>query len=88
MRWFLISYFNDILAGIFISAYTNLCLSYISMSLTSLWKIEVFVVGCGFVWELLAPFFKSTAVTDFWDLIAYMFGGLIFWFIQARLKKV
>ena len=35
----------------------------------------------GLVWEVGAPMVVPGSVGDFWDIIAYMIGGFIYWFI-------
>lgn len=87
LRLFLVCYANDILAGILILAYSNICLSFISKSIIQLPTILWFILGCGFVWEILAPLFKPTAIFDPLDLLAYLIGGIIYWWLQAKCVK-
>ena len=77
--WFLVCYANDIAAGMAISAFFDLMLSFGGRTpLRSPVWLGLFLLGCGFVWEVLAPLWKSGAVFDPWDFPAYLAGGVLF----------
>ena len=42
------------------------------------------LLGCGLVWEVLAPLWKAGAVFDPWDLAAYQIGGIFFLILTDR----
>jgi hypothetical protein len=76
---FLVSYFNDVLAGVLILSYTNLLLHLVKRVMSKLLTIFAFILCCSFVWEFVAPYFKAGAVFDWFDFVAYQLGGLLYW---------
>jgi hypothetical protein len=36
---------------------------------------------CGLLWEYVTPFYRKDTTSDLLDIIAYMLGGLLFWFV-------
>ena len=74
-------HFNDFLGGIFIIAYINLILEHskyrhyrvdtVSMAVT-------ITLMCGIFWEYVAPFFLHQGVSDVYDVIAYVLGGITY----------
>lgn len=38
---------------------------------------------CGFVWEVLAPLWKTGAVFDPWDFAAYLVGGVLYFLLAT-----
>lgn len=82
INYFFICYFNDVLAPIWILSYSNILLSENKKEMVKISVILSFTFCCGLIWEFFAPLIKKTSVTDIIDLFAYLFGGLIFWFIQ------
>ena len=84
---FLDSYFNDILAGCVIVAIVNLLLSFGRINpLTKPLSCLVLCLVCGLIWEYVTPLYKPGAVSDIWDIAAYMLGGLI-WCIIIKIAK-
>lgn len=81
------SYFNDILAGIYFPVIMNIILPLNKPLFKNIWAIESLLFICGLFWEYVAPFLKPTATTDKLDIVAYMFGGLIFWSITKLSDK-
>jgi len=87
--WFLRCYFNDILAGVVILAYTNLFFIAVGKaehSFRSLATILPYALLAGLFWEFIAPMFITTSVTDAWDIMAYCAGGSAYWLIQRITK--
>lgn len=77
--WFLSCYANDLCAGAAILAWLDLMLSLGGRPpLRSRGAAFCLLLLCGLVWEGLAPLWKSRAVFDLWDLLAYQAGGF-FW---------
>lgn len=72
-------YFNDVACGLLFPAYCNLLLESRYACFDRLWKIELLLFCCGIFWEYAAPLFISYSISDPWDIIAYMSGGLIYW---------
>ena len=85
--WFLVGYANDIAAGILLVSWLDLML-YLGRgsSIDSWQKTVLFLLLCGFVWEILTPVWKSSAVFDLWDLLAYQIGGILYLLLQYLFK--
>ena len=77
-------YLNDIVGSITFAAYTDIILGSRNWKLDSLWKVELLLLGCGLFWEFITPLFRKNTVTDGWDIVAYLTGGLIYHFIMKR----
>jgi len=86
LGWFLRCYANDIVAGMAMSAFLDLMLLLGGKKpLRSPAQLGLFLLGCGFVWEVLAPLWKNGAVFDPWDFLAYQAGGVIFLLSSRRI---
>lgn len=75
-------YFNDILAGGIIITYINLLFIFLrrpQYCLRQFWIIVCVNIIIGFFWEFIAPLYKSDSITDPYDLVAYTFGGCIYY---------
>lgn len=76
-HWFIQCYLNDIMAGI--------CLSTVSQLLMWFWLKRpikdaeniLLIYVAGSYWEFIAPLYIAAAVTDLYDLVAYLAGGII-----------
>jgi len=78
LQWFLICYFNDILAGVFIVAVVDLYFLMVHLRRLTAKEMVMLLFFCGVIWEGFAPMLKPTAVFDWWDFIAYQVGGLVY----------
>lgn len=87
IKWFISSYFNDIIGGITFMAYTNLVLSFRNIIMSKLWQIELLMFSCGLFWEFITPLYRVDTVSDIWDIFAYMLGGILYWVIIRDKKK-
>ena len=77
--WFLSCYANDLFAGLAMCAWADLLLRLGRLPPVRSWHQSVpLLLGCGLVWEVLAPLWKAGAVFDPWDLAAYQIGGIFF----------
>ncbi|MBD8497374.1 hypothetical protein [Paenibacillus arenosi] len=79
--YFLHSHFNDVIGGILIVAFTNLASAIggqARLNLYSVWRILSFTLVVGLFWEYVTPLYHQ-GVTDPWDVIAYMSGGVLYW---------
>jgi len=84
MPWFagfMSGYFNDIICGAGFVAYCNIFIELWKRPLKNLPGIEAVLLCAGLFWEVGAPLVVPGSVGDFWDIIAYMAGGLIYWCI-------
>lgn len=87
-HYFFVCYFNDLLCPLFFVSYTNIMLSLINKRIEKLYHIILYCFLCGFVWEFVAPLLKEGSVTDFYDLICYCIGGLLYWIIRYSIFKI
>jgi hypothetical protein len=72
-------YFNDILAGIFFLAYTNLLLFFVKRRiqkfLPCVFYIFFFGIACEYIFP---PLLHINATDDIFDIIAYLIGSIIY----------
>ena len=81
IHYVLKSHFNDFLAGIAISAYLNLVLSlskYRRKVILTLPRVIIFTLLCALLWEYILPLIFPHGVSDYYDVIAYVLGGIIY----------
>lgn len=84
LQWFLTCYFNDILAGTALPAITSLLLLAAGRPPLKKWlHSALLLLAAGWVWEGLAPLWKSGAVFDWCDFAAYQAGGLLCFLINC-----
>lgn len=72
-------YFNDWLAGIGIIAYLNLLCGVSSWQCRKVADISsaAFIcLICGLLWEYALPELIQCGTSDFWDIAAYIIGGI------------
>ena len=86
--YFFICYFNDLICPSFFVSYTNVMLSFVNKKIEKIHHIIVFCFLCGLVWEFIAPFLKKGSVTDFYDLLCYCIGGVLYWTIKKLMFKI
>lgn len=84
---FLRCYFNDIICGIAFPAYCDLLLRTKNKSLDKLWKIVLLLFICGIAWEIVPVIFFNHGVSDVFDIVCYIVGGMLYYFIQKEVKK-
>ena len=83
-------HFNDFLAGIlFFACYNFIHFQFLKTKyhLDTLWMVLALSLFCGVMWEYILPFLFKKSVSDFWDVIAYLFGGIIYHLIFQSFKK-
>lgn len=81
IRWFMSCYFNDTIGGITFIAYCNIVFSFYNRKMIKLWQIELILFFAGLFWEYVTPIFRNNTVSDMWDVIAYMIGGLLYFML-------
>ncbi len=82
IKCFLNSYLNDILGSIIFMLYLSIVLSFLNIKFTiKLIHVELTALISGLLWEYLTPLYRNDTVSDPFDLLAYMAGGLLFWYI-------
>lgn len=87
IKWFMSCYFNDIVGSIGFIAYCNIILKKVSIYLYELWRIIFILFICGLFWEYVVPLFRVDSVSDPYDILAYMFGGFLYWIGVLIVKK-
>lgn len=82
IKYFLNCYLNDILGAIVFLLYLSIVLSFLKKKFTfKLIYVESIILTCGILWEYVTPFYRKDTVSDPIDLFAYIFGGLLFWYV-------
>lgn len=81
---FFVCYFNDLMAPMFMLAYSNILLDTVNRKFSKLVHIVIFTLVVGFIWEFVAPLMKEGAVSDPVDILCYLIGGVIYWEMQNR----
>lgn len=74
------NYLNDIICPIMLLAYCNIILPD-GKKINRLGMMIVFLFLVGIFWEFVSPLYKSNAVADWWDIVCYLIGGMIYKFI-------
>lgn len=80
IRWFMTCYFNDMIGGITFTAYCCIFVQLYKGSIIKLYQIEGILFMSGVFWEYITPLYRNTT-SDPWDIVAYIFGGLLYWVI-------
>ena len=81
---FFVCYFNDLMAPMFMLAYSNILLDTVNRKFSKLIHIVMFCLVVGIVWEFVAPLVKKYADFDSIDILCYLVGGIIYWKVQNR----
>lgn len=87
LGYFLRCHFNDLLGGISFAAYVNFILSFSNWTTFRFVKLVHLIIQgvcCGIVWEWITPLFINTSTGDFGDVVAYVVGMIIYWFLVVR----
>lgn len=87
VHWFLVCYWNDITGAIAFSAYAHSIIFYYSKKEIHVCVLFTILLVCGIFWEIVTPMFRKNSVCDFWDIIAYEFGGVIYYVTNKIWKK-
>ena len=76
------NHFNDFLAMPLLLSYSSLVHKKSISTLT----VVLLTVICSFVWEFVAPMYKSDSIGDWLDVVSYGVGSLV-WVIGFRLIR-
>ena len=92
VRWvFFRNHFNDFLAGIILIAYTNLILGFYKNKTIRVLKfrdVMGYMLIVGLFWEFVTPIYWKSSVSDWWDLVSYLCGALVYYVvIKLKMKK-
>lgn len=83
-------YYNDIIGAVSFSAYCDIISSNSIVQkykIDRLWKLEIILFICGLFWEYLTPIIRTNTVSDIFDILAYLSGGIVFWLIKCLYAK-
>lgn len=78
-------HFNDCCGSVAFLSYINLvlaCSKYRHKQIQSIKTIILIVLGISICWEGFAPLISSKSTADWFDVLAYMIGGLSYWVIK------
>ena len=78
---FMICYFNDFICPLFFISYSNLLLITVNKEIKAYKSLLIFGFCASLVWEFFAPIIKPTATADFVDLVFYILGTSLYWYI-------
>ena len=82
IKWFFSGYLNDILGSVIFLLYLCLVQSFLKRKyIFRFVHIVIITFFCGILWEYLTPVYRPDTVSDPWDILAYMFGGVLFWYV-------
>lgn len=88
LKWFLVCYFNDLICPFGFLSYLNFLFKFLNYRIKSIWEILLWCLGSGLIWEYLAPFIKSSAVSDPYDLLCYLIGGVGYYLLSYILLDI
>lgn len=80
--YFLSCYFNDLTGSIGFTAFADFMLHFCGRGLDKYWQILCLTISFGILWEVVTPMFRPSSVGDFFDVVAYVVGGSIYYGIQ------
>lgn len=80
VAYFMSCYFNDIFGSTILLLLIGIVLSFYKKIKLKLYQVELFMLFCGIVWEFITPLYRSDTTTDIIDLLAYLLGGILFWY--------
>ena len=76
------NHFNDFLAMPLLLSYGSLVHKKNLSTLT----VVLLTVFCSFVWEFVAPMYKSDSMGDWLDVVSYLLGSLV-WISVVKLNR-
>ena len=88
MQKFFVCYFNDLICPLLFFSYSNILLICVSKELKKLKWIMLMGLCTGLVWEFFAPVIKPSSVTDVIDLICYLLGTFLYWYIMKLVDYI
>lgn len=81
LQLFFICHFNDLICPLFFLSYSNLLLITIQRELTKIKGIVLLCLIAGLIWEYFTPLIKPSSVSDIVDIICYLVGASLYWFL-------
>ncbi len=82
-------YFNDTFGCVCFLLLISLALTFCVRRRLgfNLIHVELLTLLCGLFWEYVTPLYRPATVSDPFDLVAYLLGGIIFWFVCRGRKN-
>ncbi len=82
----MVCYFNDYIGSISFVAFCNaLSKKFCHREFfDGLFKILLLLLCCGLFWEFITPMYRKGSVTDLGDIVAYMSGGISYYFLRYK----
>lgn len=87
-HWIIQCYLNDIMAGICFSAVSQLLMCFWLKRPIKDAENILLIYAAGSYWEFIAPLYIAAAVTDPYDLVAYLAGGIIVILVRKYVNKL
>ena len=78
-------HFNDFLAGIAIISYINIALLFSCNKEVRIdtYRLSIVItICCGLIWEYVLPSIFQHGVSDIYDVVAYISGGIVYVFLK------
>ncbi len=76
-------YLNDLVCPLFFLGYCQILLIWIDYEFKSFKTIIILGMSAGVIWEFFAPIINHKSVTDYYDLVCYFVGSLLFVFLYC-----
>ena len=89
LHWLMLGYFNDFVGSISFIAYCNMvsmlfCHKYFFVKLR---VILILLFVCGLFWEIITPIYRTSSISDPWDIVVYMIGGITYYLIYKAKER-
>ena len=80
-----VCYLPDLMAPIALFSASNIAFALAGFQLRKLLPMVLFCIIAAFVWELIAPIIIPWSITDPYDMICYLAGGILYWLLNRLL---
>ena len=83
------NHFNDFIGGFVFPAYVNLVLVLSGRNpINNFGVLVLFMLGVSVIWEFVFPQFLSYSTSDILDVVAYMLGTLLYYFVMKKSNDI
>lgn len=80
-------YLNDLVCPLFFLGYCQILLIWVNFEMKSYKAIIILGIVAGVIWEFFAPMINHKSVTDYFDLLCYFVGSLLFAILYCKKGK-
>lgn len=80
-------YFNDLVGSFGFAALCNFLLVFSKRTLRRYFDVVLLMLFCGIVWEVITPLFRQDTVGDIRDMVVYLIGGSLYYFLILAIKR-